>query len=99
MTDAAQEPPAIDPDNVPETLCLGRFNVTVNPPLVTLTFTHRRPKVGPLVDQNIVDLESVVRARIVTTIDNLVGLRDLLNNIIQDPTTPAASAGGSSKMN
>jgi hypothetical protein len=70
MADAQQEPPASDPDNVPETL--GRFNLAVGPgPLATLTFTHVRNKTGPLIDQSQIDPESVVRARIVTTLENL----------------------------
>ena len=98
MADSQQEPPASDPDNVPETLCIGRFNLAVGPgPLATLTFTHVRNKTGPLIDQSQIDPESVVRARIVTTLENLAALRDLLNTMIQDPATPAANAGGSSK--
>jgi hypothetical protein len=95
-----QEPPAVDPDNIPETLCVGRFNLAVGPgPLATLTFTHVRNKTGPLIDNGQIDPESVVRARIVTTLDNLAAMRDLLNRVIQDPAAPAASAGGSAKLN
>jgi hypothetical protein len=76
------------------------FNLAVGPgPLATLTFTHVRNKTGPLIDQSQIDPESVVRARIVTTLENLAALRDLLNTMIQDPATPAANAGGSSKLN
>jgi hypothetical protein len=100
MTDQVQEPPTVDPDNIPETLCVGKFNVAQGPgPLVTLTFTNARPRVGALLDQNVVSMENVVRARIVTTIDNLSALRDLLNTIIQEPGAPEASAGGSDKLN
>jgi hypothetical protein len=100
MDEISQEPPAVDPDNIPETLCIGRFNLAVGPgPLATLTFTHVRNKTGPLVDSSQIDPESVVRARIVITLENLAALRDLLNSIIKDPATPAASAGGSSKLN
>jgi hypothetical protein len=100
MNVVSQEPPAVDPDNIPETLCIGRFNLAVGPgPLVTLTFTHVRNKTRPLIDSSEIDPESVVRARIVTTLENLAALRDLLNSIIQDPAAPAATAGGSSKLN
>jgi hypothetical protein len=96
----SQQPPATDPDNVPETLCIGRFSLSPGPgPLVTLTFTNVRNKVGPLIDQNTMVAESVVRARIVTTADNLVALRDLLiDNIKDDPGAAPASGGGSHKL-
>jgi hypothetical protein len=94
-----QEPPATDPDNIPETLCIGKFNLSPGPgPLVTLTFTNVRNKVGPLIDHGTVNPESVVRARIVTTIENLVALRDLLVNAIQDPGAAPASGGGGAKL-
>jgi hypothetical protein len=100
MSIVPQEPPAVDPDNVPETLCIGRLNLSVGPgPLATLTFTHVRNKTGPLIDNSQIEPESVVRARIVTTLENLAALKDLLNTVIQDPASPAASAGGASKMN
>lgn len=93
MSKAANEPPAVDPDNVGETLCIGRFNLLAGPgPLATLTFTNIRAKAGPLLDRNEVEHESVVRARIVTTIDNLVALRDLLTRSIQE-STPVVSGG------
>jgi hypothetical protein len=95
------EPPGRDPDNIPETLCLGKFNITVNSAgLVTITFTNVRPKIGPLPDSGQIEDESVVRARIVTTIDNAATLRDVLNSMIQNqPGTPATASGGSSKLN
>jgi hypothetical protein len=85
-----QEPPASDPDHVPETLCIGRFNLAAGPgPLVTLTLTNVRNKAGPLIDAGQIVQESVVRARIVTTIENIVALRDMLNRTIQE--SPATS--------
>lgn len=94
------EPPAVDPDNVPETLCIGKFSLAPGPgPLVTLTFTNVRNKVGPLIDQGKVEQESVVRARIVTTPDNLVALRDLIDRVIQPQGAPTAGSGGASKLN
>lgn len=89
-----------DPDNIPETLCLGKFNIQVGGPFATLLFTHPRPQVGPMVDEGKLVVESVVRARIVTSLDNLVALRDLLNNLLKDVQTPAtapAAAGGGHK--
>lgn len=92
--------PAVDPDNVPETLCMGKFNIAFAAGgLATLTFTHVRPKVGPLLDEGSIEEESVVRARIVTNIDNLVALRDLLNNVIRQDSAPTTVTGGSGKLN
>ena len=98
MANPTNDLPAANPDNVPETICIGKFNVSMTAPLATLTFTHARPKVGPPMDNGVIDLESVVRARIVTSVENLVALRDPLNKIIQNPST-ATSAGGSSRLN
>jgi hypothetical protein len=91
----------VDPDNVPETLCSGIFNVSTSAAgLVTFTFTHVRPKAGPLLDANQIDEENVVRARIVTTIDNAHALRDVLDSLIKkQPTAPAAADAGSSTLN
>ncbi|MCA1453372.1 hypothetical protein I6F35_09115 [Bradyrhizobium sp. BRP22] len=87
----AKEPLTVDAGNVPETLCVGKINLASGPgPLMTLTFTNVRPKAGPLFDSNRIEHESVVRARIVTTLDNLIALRDLLNTSIRQ--TPASSA-------
>jgi hypothetical protein len=77
---------------VPEVLCNGPFNVTVAGPFVTLTFTHGRP--DSLFQDGNTDLKATVRARIVTPLNNLVAMRDLLNRIIQDPGTPVPPAGG-----
>jgi hypothetical protein len=96
------QPPAADPDNVPETLCCGRFNLSfLAGSLATLTFTHPRPKAGPLLDTSQIHEESVVRARIVMHLDNLLALRNFLNEAIKDDpatmTTPVS--GGSGKPN
>ncbi|MFH1340490.1 MAG: hypothetical protein ABIL01_04635 [Pseudomonadota bacterium] len=98
MTLSSNEAPAIDPDNIPETLCIGRFNVTFGPgPWATMTFTHHRNKVGPLMNEGQTIPESVVRARIVTTPENMVALRDLLNDLLKDhPASAAAAVAGSS---
>jgi len=101
MADPVQEPPVVDPDNVPETLCIGRFNVAPGPgPLVTLTLTNVRAKAEPLFHKNTIETESVVKARIVTTMENLVALRDLLNKTIHEPVEAATAAAESSgKLN
>jgi hypothetical protein len=79
-----------DPDGVPETLCAGPFNLASGPgPLVTLTFTHPRGKTGNLFQENRPGHELIVRARIVTTTENLAALRDLLNATLKSLTPPA----------
>jgi hypothetical protein len=94
MTDEPKPPVVIDPDNVPEMFCDGLFNVTVSGHFVTLTFTHARPDATILFRDGTIDFKAIVRARIVTPMNNLIALRDLLNRIIQDPATPVPPAGG-----
>jgi hypothetical protein len=94
MADMPKPPTVTDPDNVAEVLCDGPFNVTVAGPFVTLTFTHGRPDEIALLRDGTVDFKAIVRARIVTSMNNLTAMRDLLNRIIQDPSTPVSPAGG-----
>jgi hypothetical protein len=94
MADPPKQPTVIDPDNVPEMLCDGQFNVAVTGQYATLTFTHARPDVAVMFRDGLIDPKSIVRARIVTSMNNLVALRDLLNRIIQDPGTPVPPAAG-----
>lgn len=93
------EHPTVDPTGVPETLCIGRFNLHNAGGLWVITFTNVRPKAPEMIDQGKVDLESVVVARIVTTLENLTALRDLITQVTT-PTggqsdTPPSSSGGS----
>jgi hypothetical protein len=99
MTPPSIMPPAVDPDNVPETFCAGKFNIAfATGGYATLTFTHTRPKAGPLLDSSQIDEESVVRARVAMPMDNFVALRDLLNNLIKDqPAGPTTVTGGAGK--
>jgi hypothetical protein len=94
MADQPEQPEVIDPDNVPEILCDGQFNVSVVGDLATLTFTHVRPESAALFRGARIEMKSIVRARIVVTTTNLAALRDLLNRVIQAPDTPAPPAGG-----
>src|SRR5258706_15220602 len=71
MTDQAQQLETIDPYNVPETLCIGRFNIAITGAFATLTFTHERPDPTALLAEGRIDVKAIVRARIVTTVDNL----------------------------
>jgi hypothetical protein len=94
MADQPEQPEVIDPDNVPEILCDGQFNVSVVGGLATLTFTHVRPGSAALFRHARIEMKSIVRARIVVTTSNLAALRDLLNQVIQAPDTPTPPAGG-----
>ena len=94
------EPVTVDPDNVPETLCVGKFNVSTSVGgLITFTFTHARPKAGPLLDAHRIDEENVVRARIVTTMENAVGLMNILESMRKQPSEPVGASARSSKPN
>ena len=94
MTNQPQQLTVTDPDNVPELFCDGPFNVSILGNLAFLTFTHVRPDATRLLRDGTVEPQSVVRARIVITVENLTALRDLLNRVIQAPDTPAPPAGG-----
>jgi hypothetical protein len=90
MADQPQQLEVIDPDNVPETLCEGMFNVSFAGPLAVITFTHMRPEPGQLF-AGTVNPKLIVRSRIVTSVPNLVSLRDLLNRIIETVSVPPAA--------
>ena len=60
MGKPSNDPPTVDPDNVPETICIGKFDVLANGPLATLTFTHVRPKTQSLVDKGVIEFEAAL---------------------------------------
>jgi hypothetical protein len=93
MAEEPTQPPVTDPDNVPETLCDGPCNVAVAGPFATLTFTYVRQDAALMFREGKSDPKSIVRARIVVPINNLIALRELLNRIIQVPETPVSTAG------
>jgi hypothetical protein len=66
----------------------------------TLTFTHVRPKVEPLLSTGEVQLEAIVRARISFSWENLLSLKKLLNDLIPDAPSekPVAGSGGGARM-
>jgi hypothetical protein len=94
MAKRPQQQLVTDPDSVPEIICNGMFNVSVVGSLATLTFTHLRPEPTALLRDGSIKPSSVVRARIVLTINNLVALRDLLDHVILKPDMPAPPSGG-----
>jgi hypothetical protein len=40
MSDQPQQPDVIDPDNIPETICDGAFNLSFVGPNAVITFTY-----------------------------------------------------------
>lgn len=82
------EPTTIDPDNVPEILCEGRYNVHALGQIAVITFAHFRPDAHALLDDGKVQHTAVVRARIAMSLSSLVLLRDLLNRTIQENPPP-----------
>ena len=86
---------AIDPDNVPEIICDGGFNVHWAGGRATITFTHNRPRTKPLLEDGQVEFDAVVRARIATSFDNILALRDLLNRMFPEGQSVDAPVGGS----
>ena len=99
QTPQKPQPQVQDPDNVPETLCDGHFNLLFSGRLATLTFTHLRPEVAQMFGGT-VNQTAIVRARIVLTVQNLLALRDFLHNKVQVSETsqgpaPAPATGGS----
>jgi len=94
MANQPQQPIVTDPDNVPELLCDGQFNVSIAGNVAIFTFTHVRADATTLFRDGTLKPMAVVRARIVISVENLAALRDLLNRVIQAPDTPAPPAGG-----
>jgi hypothetical protein len=80
----------LDPNHVPETLCLGMINVSRTGRIAILTFTHARPDAQGLMIDRKINLELIVRARIVTSIENLANLRDMINDILKEQVSLTA---------
>jgi hypothetical protein len=92
---ASKKISAIDPDNVPEIICDGGFNVHWAGGRATITFTHNRPRTKPLLEDGQVEFDAVVRARIATSFGNILALRDLLNRMFPEGQSVDAPVGGS----
>jgi hypothetical protein len=82
QTEIPSNPQVIDPDNISETLCDGVFNIHIIGGLAYLTFTHLRPTPEQLFAGAKIEPKSVVRARIVTSVPNLIALKDILNRLL-----------------
>ena len=96
----AKNVPVSDPNAIPETVCDGPLNVQFGDGRATITLTHLRAKTVPLLERGQIDLEAIVRARIVFSMGNLIALKNLLNQLIPDkpPTEGAAAASGGASL-
>lgn len=96
----SQQPTVIDPDNIPETPCIGKFHVQILHPIATLTFCHERPKADRLLNANQIEMENIVRARIVMTVNGLHALRNVLDELLKDmPQSGPVPAARSTTLN
>ncbi|WP_181337120.1 hypothetical protein [Hyphomicrobium methylovorum] len=95
MSDNPEATKVLDPDNVAEILCDGRFNISSSGGLLTLTFTQSRPRAQDLFEGKVIH-DDIVRARITMTSGNVVALRDILNRVIKTPGEVPAAGGSAS---
>lgn len=86
-----------DPIDVQETICDGAIKVVIHGSLGTLIFTHVRPSAVPLFERGELETEATVRARIVLTVENIVALRDLLNQMLKDPQAASGTTTGAKR--
>jgi len=97
MSQIAQQvqitPTFADPGNVLEAFANGPVNITISGQFATLTFTVIRPDVPEMMTgQQMTKATAAVASRVVTPIQNLVELRNLLHRLIQDtPLAPGSS--------
>jgi hypothetical protein len=90
---------ANDPHLVEETVCDGPMSVHFAGNRAAITFTHPRAKADSLLEHGHLEMELIVRARIATSLENMVALRDLLTDLISRVSSapPAGTAGGTTK--
>lgn len=84
-----QQSPVSDPENVPEILCVGPFNIVVTGAFATITFSHIRPDADALIRQSTISPKSIVRARIVLPADGLSVMRDVIDETIRNAKAAA----------
>lgn len=81
MADRTPQPKVYDPQMVPEVVCDGPMNVHWIGNRGIITFTHPRARSQPLFEGE-TQIDLIVRARIATSVQNLVALRDLLVRLL-----------------
>jgi hypothetical protein len=82
-------------DRAEEAICLGPFNVTIDGPISTLTFTHVRQVFGGAGGET----ETVVKARIVISTNNLIELRDVVSGLLEQIEQPSTTPNRGGTLN
>jgi len=84
------QPTVVDPKNVADTYCNGPINLNLMGPCGTITFTTIRPDPSQsFAGKQVTKHMAVVSSRVTTPLENLAGLRDLLNQMLPDATVAA----------
>jgi hypothetical protein len=83
MTTPGQPLTIVDPDNIPETLVTGPFNIQITGPLAVMTFTHLRNDPNDVFSRkNPPRAEAIVRARLVIPLEGLLEIRKLIEGMV-----------------
>jgi hypothetical protein len=101
MSFAMSETVASDPHGVDEVVCDGPVDIHWIGNRGTITFTHPRAKSEPLFARGEMHIDLVVRARIAASVENLIGLRDLLAQLCPTDKSPndiPTGAGATGKL-
>jgi hypothetical protein len=93
MPEPPARPAVHDPHAVREVVCDGPMNVQWAGNRATITFTHPRARPQPLLGEGKAQMDLVIAARIATSVENLIGLRDLLTRLFP-PGKPAGEVKG-----
>lgn len=85
-----------DPHLVREVVSDGPMNVQWIGNRATITFTHPRAQPQPLIGEGKAQMDLVIAARIATSMENLIELRDLLIRLfpLDKPAVEAKSGEG-----
>jgi hypothetical protein len=94
MADRTPQPKVYDPQMVPEVVCDGPMNIHWIGDRGVITFTHPRARTEALFEGE-TQIDLIVRARIATSIRNLVALRDLLVRLLPADKPAEMQARGS----
>lgn len=94
------KPPVEDPADIRPTYCDGPQNVTLHPPLATITLTTQVPNADALFNGRI-EITHQVAARLTMTIEALNSLRDIIDQTIgrQDKVQTTAHPKGDGRPN
>ena len=93
MADPTPQPKVYDPQVVPEVICDGPMNIHWIGDRGVILFTHPRARPQSLFEGE-TQIDLIVRARIATSLKNLVALRDLLARLLPADKPGEMPAGG-----